>query len=181
MNSRALATIAVALAALIGPSGGCAPGYGRHRLLREDIHTVYVEFFDNSTFRRDLEPALTRAVVDELKLRTPLLFAPRASADSVLGGELLSVDESTRVKSEDDTVLIRRVSVSVRFFWRDRLTETFIVPPRVVAESVRIAPSLEQPLVSGTFDPLVQRAETPFEEVFRQAAQSIVDELEQNW
>ncbi len=144
---------------------GCC-GYTSQGLFREDIRTVYVEVFDNDTFRRGLEVELTKAVVDEIKLRTPLLLAPRDRADSILSGRLVEFNESTRVKSADDEVLVARMTAKVRFRWRDRLTGVDIVPERTVEESVQIAESLEKTLS---------------ELAFRETAQRIVEEMQQPW
>ncbi len=151
----------LALAAL----AGCF-GYRAESLFRPDIRTVYVEAFDNGTFRRGLEVPLTRAVADEIRLRTPLVLAPREEADSVLSGELVEFSESTQVKTEDDRILLNRVTAEVRFRWRDRLTGRDIVPEQTVQESVRIAESLE---------------ETLFGLVFEETAQRIVERMQEPW
>jgi hypothetical protein len=125
-----------------------------------------VEAFDNLTFRRGLEVSLTRAIEEEIKLRTPLLLAPREEADSVLSGALIAFDESTQVKSETDIVLVNRVTARVRYRWRDRLAGTDIVPQRETSESVRLA---------GEF------VETLHDAVFRELAQRIVQQMEEPW
>lgn len=150
---------------LVAVCAGCF-GYRAQRLFRPDIRTVYVEFFDNRTFRRGLEVALTKAVVDEIKLRTPLVLAPREDADSILSGELLEFEERTGIKSADDVILKTWVAAVVRFRWRDRLTGTDIVPPRTIREPARIAEALEDSL---------------FDLVFQEAAQRIVEEMQEPW
>jgi hypothetical protein len=176
--TRARALLCV-LALGAAACGGC--GYAASDLIRSDIKTVYVQFFDNTTFRRGLEVPLTRAVVDEIKLRTPLLFAPRDEADSILSGELVDVAESTRVRSRTDQVLIRHVTVKVRFRWRDRLTGADIVPEQVVSESVRVAPSVTDTATAEPVDPLVQREASSFDLVFQEAARRLVEKMEKPW
>jgi hypothetical protein len=144
---------------------GC-PGYSTRTLFRRDIRTVYVEGFDNQTFRRGLEVPLTRAVVGEIKLRTPLILAPRDRADSILSGELVEFEESTLVKSERDAVLLNRVTATVQFRWQDRLTGADIVRTRVVRESARIAEALE---------------DSVFDRVFEEVAERIVEEMQEPW
>jgi len=170
-----IAAVGLALAVCTG----C--GYTTSNLLRDDIDTVYVAFFDNTTFRRGLEVPLTRAVVNEMKLRTHLLFAPRDEADSLLTGELIEVEERSVVKNEDDRVLRRRVAVKVRFRWTDLLTGEDIVPEQVITESARIVPLLEGLPTGGDFDVAVQRDATPFDLVFQEAAQRIVERMEKGW
>ena len=111
MKKRVVALLVVVLAALLS---GCW-GYTSQDLFREDMRTVYVEFMDNSTFRRGIEVHLTRAVVAEIALRTPLTFAPREEADSVLSGTILDATERTVLKNEDDATLIERLALKVKF------------------------------------------------------------------
>jgi hypothetical protein len=144
---------------------GCA-GYAPANLHRGDIRSVYVEAFDNETFRRGLEVPLSRAVASEIKLRTSLALAPRDEADSVLSGELVDFVQRTRIKSDKDNVLLQRVQAVVRFRWVDRLTGRDIVPPQTVRESARVPVALGESLT---------------DRVFAETARRIVERMEQNW
>ncbi len=179
MNRRYL--IAVLLGALVLPLG-C--GYTSSSLLRDDIRTVYVEFFDNATFRREHEVALTKAVVEEIKLRTPLILAPRDEADSVLGGQIVDFEEQTHVKTETDEVLLTRARVKVQFRWLDRLTGAEIVPEQTVEEMAQVPAGAVGASAAGMPLPHVQRTSpgaTEFGRLFEKAAQLIVDKMEENW
>lgn len=153
---------------------GC--GYGTHSLYRDDIKTIYVKFFDNDTYRRRLEVALTEDIVDEVKLRTPLVFAPRGEADSELSGTIVSADVTTTIKNAKDNVVLQRAQVQVRFRWRDRLTGRDIVPEQVVTESARV------PVVSegGVFENSAEQTDI-FALALREAARRIVENMEQSW
>ncbi len=155
----------VAIVAAASLVCGCR-GYSSDSVFRQDIRTIYIRAFDNKTFWHGREVALTRAVEDEIKLRTPFILASADSADSILSGELVSLDLETRVKSEDDDVLISRVNAGVRFQWVDRLTGADIVPPQTVHESVRIAWVTEE-----------NAATTLFQEV----AQRVVEQMQEPW
>ena len=163
---RGHAAACALLLCAVALTSSCWWGYAPERLFAGDVRTVYVEFFDNKTFRRELEVALTRAVVDQLKLRTPLTFAPRNEADSVLSGELVEFTERTKVKTEADDVLKTRVSAKVRFRWTDRRTGTDLVPQQTVSESVRIVEDLE-----GSVSDLV----------LREVAEAVVEAMEEPW
>jgi len=152
------------LALTVAVCAGC--GYSARSMFRRDIRTVYVAGFDNRTFRRGLEVPLTRAVQAEIALRPGLRPAARQEADSVLSGELVSFEEKTQVKGEADEVLLTRVSVKVRFRWRDRLTGADIVPPQTVKESVRIAPEAERNISDYAL---------------RQVAKRVVEKMEASW
>ena len=159
---RVVAPLALALSCAL--LAGC--NYSTHTLLREDIQTINVTVFDNTTWRRGLEVELTRAVVNEVKLRTRLRLAPPQEAESTLEGELLSYSENSVVKDEDDEVLLKRATVKVRFRWVDNLTGRDIVPWQTVSESKLVALSRSDPL-----------ADT----VFREAAQRVVEKMEREW
>ncbi|MFW6189975.1 MAG: LPS assembly lipoprotein LptE [Planctomycetota bacterium] len=173
------APVAVVLgaAAVLGAAFVAGCGYGAHALYREDIRTVYVEFLDNQTYRRRLEVPLTQAVVDEIKLRTPLVFAPREEADSILRGRILSADVDTRVKSEEDALLLQDAVVEVSFSWEDRLTGRQIVPPAEVTERARVPRMVEE---EGVFDTFTEQT-TVFDIALREAARRIVERMEQSW
>jgi len=134
---------------------GC--GYSTRPLIRDDIRYVYVPVFDNKTFRRGLEKPLTVAVVDEIKRHSRLRIVSRQSADSVLSGEIVAVDENVVTKAESDEILSKRVTVSVKFRWTDNLTKRDIVPPQTVAETVRFVPRLGEPFLERAWGELAQR------------------------
>lgn len=168
---RKCLALAVLLVALCFWAG--CPGYSTHGLFRPDIKTIYVEAFDNRTFRRGLEVPLTRDVLEEIKLRTPLLFAPRTEADSILTGELLEFRLHTQVQAVQgqpgfvgEQVLITRVAAKVRFRWSDRLTGVDIVPPQTIEESARIGLALEP---------------SQHDLVLREVAKRIVEHMQEPW
>lgn len=153
---------------------GC--GYGTHSLYRDDIKTIYVQFFDNDTYRRQLETSLTSDIVDEIKLRTPLVFAPRAEADSVLSGTIVSADVSTVIREKQDKVILQHAKVQVRFRWRDRLTGRDIVAEQIVSEMARV------PVMSpnGVFEDAPDQTAI-FDLALKEAARRVVDNMEQSW
>ncbi len=172
----------VGLLGLVALSQGC--GYTAGGLLPEDVRTVYVEFFDNATFRRENEVALTKAVVSEIKLRTPLILAPRDEADSVLHGQIVDFQEQTHVKTEHDEVLLTRARVKVQFRWTDRLTGADIVPEETVEEMAQVPGGAVGAPAGSVPPPYVQRSSpmaTQFERLFQKTAQLIVDKMEKSW
>jgi len=161
---------------------GC--GYHAGALFRDDIRTIYVQGFDNQTFRRGLEASLTRAVCEEIKLRTPFIFAPRDEADSILSGKILDVQEKTKVESERGRVLVRGVSLTVLFRWRDRLTGADITPEQTIDESARLRTGVAETGVgvggeAAAADLVPQ--ETSYDAVFQQIAQRIVENMQKSW
>lgn len=147
---------------------GCL-GYSSDPLLRRDISSVHVRVFDNTTYWRGFEVPLTRAIQDEIKLRTPFVLANAADADSVLSGKLVGFDLSTQVKGENDEVLLTRVTATVDFRWEDNLTGAPIVPPQTVRESVRV------PMLNDPKDPEALAL------IFQEAAQRVVERMQAPW
>ena len=161
-HARRLA--ALAAAACIAAFAGC--GYSTQALIRDDIRTVHIPVFNNRTWFRGLEVELTNAVLDEVKLHTRLIIASRQNADSTLEGELLEVKSEALTKTEQDMVVLRGVTVEVRFRWVDNLTGRQIAPWQTVVESTTVGGMPGDPL-----------AERPFAEV----AQRIVERMEKDW
>jgi len=153
------------LLAMAVASAGCR-GYTAGGLFPPHIRTIYLAEFDNATFRRGLEVHLKRAVEEEIKLRTPLRFAPRDEADSILSAELVDFNLRTQVETVKDETLLTRVSAKVRFRWRDRRAMVDLVPEEIVVESVRIAPALE---------------DTLHDYLFQQVAKRVVERMQEPW
>ncbi|MBS3763514.1 MAG: LptE family protein [Planctomycetes bacterium] len=143
---------------------GC--GYSSAALIRDDIRTVHIPTFANETWRRGLEVELTRAVTNEIKLHTRLNVKNRAEADSVLSGQLKAYDQRIKIKSIRDETILKQASVEVRFRWVDKLTGRTMAGPLTIRESKTFAPA---------------RSETLEELIFREAAQTIVEKLEERW
>src|SRR4051812_26943830 len=64
-------------------------------LYREDINSVAVPIFANKDFRRGVEFNLSTAVVKQMEAHTPYHVAPREKADTILEGEIVSIDMTT--------------------------------------------------------------------------------------
>lgn len=143
---------------------GCT--YPRYALLREDIHTICVPVFENTTWRRGLEVELTRAVTEELKLHTNLNFASRKRAESILEGELVAFEQHGVTKTKSDEIILTTITVRVRFRWVDNLTGRDIVPWQTVVESRRYPVTLGESVEEG---------------IFREAAQRIVEKMGKEW
>lgn len=161
---RGICVLLVAVGCLM--LAGC--GYSTNPLIRQDIKTVYVPVFENSTWplRRGMEVALTRAVSEEIKLHTPLAIASRDDAHSTLEGELLEFEEDVVAKSETDEVLVVKATVAVEFRWVDNLTRRELVPRQTVRENVEFVASGSEPFETR---------------VFQKVAERIVEEMQKDW
>ena len=148
-------------------AGSC--GYSSKALLRSNVRSVYIPIFDNDTFRRGLEFGLTKAVRDQILLRTRLDIVNKDEADSILFGHISSVNENVLIESRRDDIVESRVLIAVGIRWVDRRTGRTIV---------------ERKNIKGAAEFVVQRSETlssSNEEVFVFVARNIVEAMEEDW
>ncbi len=116
----ALGTVLAGLLIGVVLAGGAGCGYSTRRPFPDGIRTVHVKTFESKEFRRDLEFALTEAVVKRINLDTPYRIAPLKSADTVLTGEVLEVRNRT-IGDDFETQLPRETAstIIVAFRWKD--------------------------------------------------------------
>ncbi len=149
-------------------SGGC--GYSTKQPFRTDIRTVHVEMFQSKEFRRELEFRLTESIVKRIEMDTPYRIAPRKTADSLLTGEVVKVENRT-FGDDFDTDLPREIgsTVVVRFRLQDlRTGEILVERPRFVYQTSFIPP------VGETFTQGMTRAMDGL-------AEQIVETMESPW
>ena len=148
---------------------GCA-GYSSARPFPTDIQTVHVEMLHSREFRRELEFRLTEAIAKRLTLDAPYRLASRQSADAVLSGEILAVENRT-FGADLDTDLPREIgsTVVLRFRLQDlRTGEILVDRPRFVYQTSYIPP------VGETFTVGMTRA-------LDGLAEKVVESLESDW
>ena len=147
---------------------GC--GYSTKRPFSTDIQTVHVEMFQSKEFRRELEFRLTESIVKRIEMDTPYRIAPRKTADAVLTGEIVKVENRTLGK-DLDTNLPREIgsTVVVRFRLQDlRSGDILVERPRFVFQTSYIPP------VGETFTQGMTRAMDGL-------AEQIVETMESTW
>lgn len=147
---------------------GCS--YSTDRPFRTDIQSIHVEMFHSREFRRDLEFRLTESIVKRIEMDTPYRIAPRKSADALLTGELIKVENRT-FGDDFDTDLPREIgsTMVVRYRLKDmRNGEILVEKPRFVYQSSYIPP------VGETFTQGMTRAVDGL-------AEHIVESMETGW
>ncbi|MCF6150183.1 MAG: LptE family protein [Candidatus Kuenenia sp.] len=147
--------------------GGC--GYSSKSLLRSNVRSIYIPIFDNDTFRRGYEFDLTRAVRDQVLLRTRLRIVDKEEADSILLGKISSVNENVLIEDRKDNIVESRVTIRADIRWVDTRTGRTIV---------------ERKNIKGTSEFIVLRNESltsSSDESFVKLAQSIVESMEEEW
>lgn len=147
---------------------GC--GYSATRPFRTDIQTIHVEMFQSREFRRELEFRLTESLVKRIETETPYRIAPKTTADALLTGEILKVENRT-LGRDYETGQPREVAsnVVIRFTLKDlRSGEILVERPRFVYQSSYI------PSVNETFSGGMTRAMDGLSE-------EIVEAMETGW
>ncbi len=161
---RATALIALSCSAL----AGC--GYSTTRPFRTDIRSIHVEMFHSKEFRRELEFRLTEAIGKRIEMDTPYRLAPRRTADALLSGEILAVEN--RTFGDDFALDLPREigsTVIVRFRVQDmRSGDVLVERPRFVYQTSYIPP------VGETFTQGMTRA-------LDGMAELIVETMESGW
>lgn len=167
---------AIATLALVG--GACAPyQFGARTLFRDDIRTVHVPIARNDTFRHDLGPRLTEAVVRQIELRTPYKVTGDPNADSTLRLRVIQQGKSvlTEATSDDPRALDAVVGVSVD--WIDRRGGP-LLRDQWALETAQAT----QVIQSSRFVPEAgQSIQTAMQETIDDLADRIVSQMESRW
>jgi len=99
---------------------------GEARLASGNLPKVAVIPFDNATFRRGLEIALTRLVDDELRARSPRAPCAPAEADWLLKGTIVRADERIYSEDRDDVVTESSIVLEVEVTLEERAAEKIL-------------------------------------------------------
>ncbi len=145
-------------------------GYRWKSLYREDISTVAVPIFVNTTFARGTEFRLTSAVIQQIEARTPYKVVDREQADTVLEGEIEQVRVRT-LSTDEDAVLPQEqlLQLSINFTWKDLRTGRILAQRRGFEQTATYYPTLGEGRFIGN-QLAVDRIAT-----------AIVQELEADW
>jgi len=110
---------------------GCAElsGYSNQSLFPQDINTVYLEMFDNQTFRRGAEYELSDALSKRIEVDTPYkIVSSRDRADTIMSGQIVSIGE-TALSTERETglVLEKEVELTALINWKNLKTGDLLI------------------------------------------------------
>ena len=125
--------------------------------------------FDNDTFRRGYEFELTKAVRDQILLRTRLNIVDKDEADSILFGKISSVDEGVIIEDRKDNIVESRVSIVVDIRWVDKRTGRTIVERKNIKRPAEFIVRRNETLSSAS------------NEAFVRVALGVVDAMEEDW
>jgi len=157
---------------------GCAAyQFGARSQFRDNIRTVYVPIARNDTFRNDLGPRLTEAVIRTIEMRTPFKVTGDPNADSTLTVRVTS--ESKRVLTEtiNDDPRALDALVTAQAVWTDRYGNS-LLQNQLNVEGVSSTDFLQ----SERFVPEAgQSVETSLQASIEDLAERIVSQMENRW
>jgi len=134
----ALAGTAVVIIGLIaGLLTGCSGlnGYSDASLYPNDIRFVYVEMFDNRSFRRGVEYTVTNALAKRIDAKTPYkVTSNRDRADSIISGQLISIGQAS-ISTERQTgrSLEKEVRLDAVVNWKNLKSGKFLLERQKVS------------------------------------------------
>lgn len=146
-RNRRRVAMPTALCLIIATLAACAESANRGYVFgagyREDVRTVKVPIWENTTFHHGLEMRLTEAIVKEIHRSTPWAVTTGA-ADTTLDGAITSVDLGEL--STDDTsgfVQEQAVNLAVRFTWTDNRSGETLAARRQYRSTATFVPKTE--------------------------------------
>jgi hypothetical protein len=149
MSTRAntvLCTMLIAGGILLGGCGRSQGGYSNEWLYPTNVETVYVEMFENETFRRGLEYELTDAVAKRIEAETPYkIISDRDLADSVISGKIVSTrNEVLSMERQTGRPLEEQASLTAVVNWKNLKTGQLLVENVRVSEAMSYTEWLNQ-------------------------------------
>jgi hypothetical protein len=161
MMLRPLIFVALALAFLCGCSSDPTKGYSSASTFSQSISSVAIPIFTTRSYVRDVEFELTDALIKEIEARTPYKVTSEQRADTIILGQINSVElgqlsKSPRTGLSEEMI----VSVTIDFQWRDLRSGRLLLERRAFAGHGLFVPSgpTSEPIELGTFATVQQLA-----------------------
>lgn len=147
-------------------------GYSFAASYRDDIQSIAVPVFENTTFSHGLEFALTEAVIKEIHRVTPWRVIDEASAQTTLRGTITG-STLRQLNRQRQSGLGREmvVQLTVGFEWKQNATGEVLVARRQYRSTDTFVPT----------QPAGERLETGQQASVERLARDIVGELRSSW
>jgi len=162
-------TLAVVAATVLAGCG--VGGYTNKSLFPEDVRSVYIEMFDNRTFRRGIEYTLSDALAKRIESDTPYkIVSDRDRTDSVMGGQLVVIAESIlTLERETGRALEKEVILTATINWKNLRTGRMMVNNESVTAAASYSDFLNQDFTYASTL------------AANKLAEKIVEVMENNW
>jgi len=108
---------------------GCGGGYSNESLYPAGVRSVYVEMFDNQSFRRGIEYELTDALAKRIEAGTPYKIVSDSSrADTVISGRIVQASDSAlSTERQTGRALERQVRLRAVVDWKNLKTGELLI------------------------------------------------------
>jgi hypothetical protein len=130
---------------------GCA-GYSNTSLYPKDVATVYVEMFDNQSFRRGIEFELTDALAKRIEAQTPYkIVTNRDKADTVISGQIVQAKESVlTTERQIGRALEKNIELRAVVSWKNLRTGELLIDNKTVSASASYSEWQNQSFAYGS-------------------------------
>jgi hypothetical protein len=133
--SLLLAAVAVLLPSCASDGQFSILGYTTRANFDPGIRTIRVPIFKNSTFIREIEFELTRAVIRELGARTPFtVVSADCPADTELTGTITALNKVAINRTQMNEIREGQTTLAVEIVWRDLRNGEVLSQPRPKAD-----------------------------------------------
>ena len=123
---------------------GCSGmfGYSNTSLFPENVRSVSLKMFDNQSFRRGVEYALSDALAKRIELETPYKIVSDADrADTVMSGQIISISEYALSTDRDiGSILEKEVELRAVVDWKNLKTGQLLIDHQEVRASASYSP-----------------------------------------
>ena len=104
-------------------------GYSNESLFPQDVRSVYLEMFNNQTFRRGVEYELSDALAKRIEVDSPYkIVSDSDRADTVISGQIVSIGEfALSTDRELGTVLEKEVELQAVVNWKNLKTGQLMI------------------------------------------------------
>jgi hypothetical protein len=131
--------------------GGCA-GYNNASLYPEGVGTVYVDMFDNQSFRRGIEYEMTDALGKRIEAQTPYkIVTNRDRADTVISGQIVQANESVlTTERQIGRALEKTVELRAVVSWKNLRTGELLIDNKTINASASYSEWQSQSFAYGS-------------------------------
>lgn len=153
--------LVVAVIWLMGCASDPTKGYSAKSTFPQAVSSVAVPIFTTRSYVRDVEFEFTDALIKEIEARTPYKVTSEQRADTIILGQINSVElgqlsKSPRTGLSEEVI----VSVTIDFQWRDLRSGKVLLERKAYAGHGLFVPSNPsgEPIELGTFATVQQLA-----------------------
>lgn len=168
MNQFCFKSLSLLLVTLV--FSGC--GYTQQELFNTEYQTVSVPIFQNKTFYRGVELEVTEALIKEIELRTPYKVTSTSTAQTVLEGQIVSVNQTPLSNTQEGGLVQEtQLQLVVSFIWKRQSDgKTLVRRDGMISTGRYVAATpISEPFATG------QQMAT------QEMAKHIVDTMRQDW